>query len=113
MQATVDVTNADPSATPGIPGSDVNEGDSFELSLSSPTDPGSNDTHTYQFDCGDGGGYSAASATASRSCPTTDNGSRSVSLKILDDDGGFAEYPGTVTVVNVDPAVAAPAFQVA
>ena len=92
---------------------DVNEGDSFELSLSSPTDPGSNDTHTYQFDCGDGGGYSAASATASRSCPTTDNGSRSVSLKILDDDGGFAEYPGTVTVVNVDPAVAAPAFQVA
>jgi hypothetical protein len=112
-QAIVDVSNADPSATPGIPGFDVNEGDSFELSLSSLTDPGSNDTHTYQFDCGDGGGYNAASTTASRSCPTTDNGSRSVSLKILDDDGGFAEYPGTVTVVNVDPTVAAPSFQAA
>jgi hypothetical protein len=103
--ATVNVSNADPSATPSIPAGNVNEGDSFSLSLSSPSDPGSNDTFTYQFDCGDGGGYNAASSTASRTCPTTDNGSRSVKLKILDDDGGFAEYTGTVTVVNVPPEI--------
>ena len=41
--------------------------------------------------------------SASRSCPTNDNGSRSVKLKILDDDGGSAEYTGTVTVANVAP----------
>jgi len=103
--ATVNVSNADPSATPSIPAGNVNEGDSFSLSLSSPSDPGSNDTFTYQFDCGDGGGYNAASSTASRTCPTTDNGSRAVKLKVLDDDGGFAEYTGDVTVVNVPPVV--------
>jgi hypothetical protein len=92
---TLTLSNADPSATPSIPAGDVNEGDSFSLSLSSPSDPGANDTFTYQFDCGDGGGYNAASSTASRTCPTTDNGSRAVKLKILDDDGGFAEYTGT------------------
>jgi hypothetical protein len=102
---TLTLSNADPSATPSIPAGDVNEGDSFSLSLSSPSDPGANDTFTYQFDCGDGGGYNAASSTASRTCPTTDNGSRAVKLKILDDDGGFAEYTGDVTVVNVPPVV--------
>ncbi|MGH3132677.1 MAG: PKD domain-containing protein [Gaiellaceae bacterium] len=104
---TLTLANANPSATANIPGGNVNEGDSFNLSLSSPADPGSNDTFTYQFDCGDGAGYNAASTTAGRSCPTTDNGSRSVKLKILDDDGGFTEYTGTVTVVNVAPTVTA------
>jgi hypothetical protein len=100
---TLTLSNANPSATPSIPAGDVNEGDSFNLALTGPSDPGSNDSFTYQFDCGDGDGYNSASATPSRSCPTDDNGSRSVKLKVLDDDGGFAEYTGTVTVVNVDP----------
>jgi K319L-like, PKD domain len=100
---TLTLSNANPSATPSIPASDIDEGDSFDLALSSPTDPGSNDIFSYQFDCGDGGGYNGASGTGIRSCPTDDNGSRSVKLKILDDDGGFAEYPRAVTVVNVDP----------
>ena len=100
---TLTLSNENPSATPSTPAGDVNEGDSFDLALSSPTDPGANDTHAYQFDCDDGGGYNAASGSASRSCPTNDNGSRSVKLKILDDDGGSAEYTGTVTVANVAP----------
>ncbi len=110
--ALLTLTNADPSATPSIPSSDVSEGDSFSLSLSSPSDPGSNDTFKYQFDCGDGSGYNAASTTASRSCPTTDNGFRSVKLKVLDDDGGYAEYTGTVNVVNVAPIVDQPEFSI-
>jgi hypothetical protein len=97
------LSNENPSASPGTPAGDVNEGDSFNLALTGSSDPGSNDTFTYQFDCGDGGGYNAASASASRPCPTNDNGSRSVKLKILDDDGGSAEYTGTVTIVNVAP----------
>ena len=100
---TLALTNENPSATPSIPSS-VNEGSAINLSLGSASDPGTNDVLTYQFDCGDGAGYNAASATASRSCPTTDNGSRSVKLKILDDDGGFAEYTGTVAVNNVAPS---------
>ncbi|MGH3136129.1 MAG: PKD domain-containing protein [Gaiellaceae bacterium] len=102
--ATVTVGNANPSATPSVPSS-VNEGSNINLLLGSPSDPGANDTFTYQFDCGDGGGYSAPSATASRSCLTMDNGSRSVKLKIIDDDGGVAEYTDTVTVNNVAPSV--------
>jgi hypothetical protein len=104
---TLTLANANPSATPSLPGGDVDEGDAFSLGLTGPNDPGSNDAFQYQFDCGDGGGYSAASTTASRTCPTGDNGSRSVKLKVLDDDGGAAEYAGTVTIVNVAPTVAA------
>ena len=40
---------------------------------------------------------------ASRSCPTDDNATRAVKLKVLDDDGGSAEYTGSVTVANVAP----------
>ena len=100
---TLTLTNADPSATASVPGGDVGEGTSFLLELTSAADPGSNDVLAYRFDCGDGAGYSAAGATASRSCPTNDNGTRSVKLEVLDDDGGSAEYTGSVTVVNVDP----------
>jgi hypothetical protein len=100
---TLTLTNADPSATASVPGGDVDEGTSFLLGLTSAADPGSNDVLAYRFDCGDGAGYSAAGATASRSCPTNDDGTRSVKLAVLDDDGGSAEYTGSVTVVNVDP----------
>ena len=105
--ASVTLSNANPSATPNIPSANVPEGSSFTLSLSSPSDPGTHDTFAYQFDCGDGGGYNAASTSDSRLCPTVDNGSRSVKLKVLDDDGGSAEYTGTVTVENVNPTVVA------
>jgi hypothetical protein len=101
--ATLTLTNANPSATTSIPAGDVDEGTSFLLALTSPGDPGSNDVLTYRFDCGDGAGYGAAGATASRSCPTDDDGARAVKLEVLDDDGGSAEYTGSVTVVNVAP----------
>jgi len=102
---TLTLSNANPSAAPSIPSS-VDEGASFTLELTSPTDPGSNDVLTYQFDCGDGSGYAVASGIVSRSCPTMNDGSRSVKLKILDDDGGEAEYTGTVIVDNVAPTIA-------
>jgi hypothetical protein len=105
--ASVTLSNANPSATPNIPSANVPEGSSFTLSLSGPSDPGAHDTFAYQFDCGDGGGYNAASTSDSRLCSTVDNESRSVKLKVLDDDGGSAEYTGTVTVENVNPTVIA------
>ena len=84
----------------------MDEGSSFHLSLASPSDPSSADTtagFTYAFDCGDGSGYGAFSATHTATCPTTDNGTRTVRAKVKDKDGGTTEYTGTVTVANVAP----------
>src|SRR5439155_12984876 len=63
----------------------------------------------YALDCGSG--YGAYSTTASATCSPTDNGVRSVKGKIKDKDGGVGEYTASVTVNNVNPAVAAPADQ--
>src|SRR5207248_4768932 len=74
----VDVHNVAPTATFNAP-SDVDEGDSIALSLTSPSDPSSADTaagFTYAFDCGSG--YGAFSGSSSTNCPTSDNGSRTV-----------------------------------
>ena len=45
----------------------------------------------------------AFSATSTASCPTTDNGSRTVKGKIHDKDGGVNDYTATVTINNVAP----------
>jgi hypothetical protein len=110
-QVTVTVNNVAPTATFGNNGP-VNEGTAFQLSLTSPVDPSSADVTAglhYAFDCGDGGGYGTAvsyatsSATSTKQCATTDNGSRSVKGKIFDKDGGATEYTGTLAVNNVAP----------
>jgi hypothetical protein len=103
--ASVSVDNVPPSATFTAPGQ-VNEGDSFTLSLTSPSDPSSADTaagFTFAFDCGSG--YGSFTGTSSASCPTTDNGTRLVGGKIRDKDGGSREYNATVVVKNVAPSV--------
>jgi hypothetical protein len=88
--------------------SPVIEGSPFNLALTNPNDVSSADMaagFTYAFDCGDGSGYGAFGATASVSCPTTDNGSRSVGAKIRDKDGGVTPYTGSVTVTNALPVI--------
>ena len=90
---TVTVRNVAPTATFGNDGP-VDEGTSFHLSLTTPSDPSSADTtagFTYAFDCGDGNGYGAFSADATATCPTSDNGTRSVGAKIRDKDGGTTD----------------------
>ncbi len=84
----VTVDNVAPTATFNAPTA-VNEGSVINLSLTSPSDPSSVDTtagFTYAFDCGSG--YGAFSGTSTASCPTSDNGSRTVKGKIRDKDGG-------------------------
>ncbi len=108
-QATVTVGNVAPTATFSAE-SPVDEGSTFLLELTSPFDPSSVDTAAglqYAFDCGDGSGYNALSATTSRSCPTNDDGTRSVKGKIQDKDGGSTEYTASVTIDNVAPSVSA------
>ena len=57
----------------------------------------------YAFDCGNGALRRARRRRASTSCPTNDNGSRTVKGKVIDKDGGSTEYTTTVTVNNVAP----------
>lgn len=96
--------NVAPTATFNSP--DANEGSAINLSLTSPSDPSSADVaagFTYAFDCGDGAGYGAFGASNTASCPTTDNGTRTVKGEIKDKDGGVNEYTDGVTINNVAP----------
>ena len=104
--ATVEVLNVAPSATFNSPVS-VDEGSPIGLSLTDASDPSSADTTAgfeYAFDCGDGAGFGAYTTTASVSCATADNGTRTVGARIRDKDGGVSEYTSLVGVVNVAPA---------
>ena len=99
---TITVANVAPSASFAAPGP-TTEGSSFTLSLTGATDPSSVDAAAlkYAFDCGNG--YAAQSSSPSASCATTDNGDRVVHAKVIDKDGAFNEYGGTVQVANVAP----------
>ena len=111
--AVVTVANVAPMATFGNGGA-VNEGSTGAVSFTSPSDPSSADTSagfTYAFDGGDGDGYGSFSASNSASFATTDSGTRTVKGKVRDQDGGVTEYTATVTILNVAPAVTAPADQ--
>jgi hypothetical protein len=101
----LNVDNVAPSAIFGAP-SAVNEASSIGLSLTSPSDPSSVDTAAgfeYAFDCGDGSGYGAFGASNTASCPTSDDGSRTVGGKTRDKDGGISEYTANVAVGNAAP----------
>ena len=98
--------NAPPTATFVSPTS-VNEGATFQLSLTNAQDRSSADTlagFKYRFDCGTGT-YTVWSSGNTVSCPTTDNGTRAVKGQIQDKDMGTTTYTGTVAVVNVNPSV--------
>jgi uncharacterized delta-60 repeat protein len=101
------VNNVAPTATFTHDGP-VDEGSSFTLSLTSPSDPSSVDTmagFTYAFDCGDGSGLSTFTSEPSATCLTDDNGTRAVVGNIQDKDGGVSTYNADVTVNNVAPTV--------
>jgi hypothetical protein len=105
--AALNVANVAPSATFSTTGP-VNEGQSFQLSLTGTTDPSSADTSAgfqFAFDCGDGSGYGAFGAANTRTCSTTDDGNRSVKGKVKDKDGGVSEYTSSVAVNNVAPTI--------
>jgi PKD repeat protein len=98
-QSSVTVSNVDPTATFNAPASSA-AGLPFTVSLTDPADPASADLAglTYAFDCGDGAGYGSFGTATSRSCPTTDAGSRTVRGTVRDDDGGTNEYISSVEV---------------
>jgi PKD repeat protein len=103
--AAVTVANVAPTAT-FTNTTPVNEGSPFTLTLNGATDPSPVDLTAglqYAFDCGTGFGVFGASTSAS--CPTTDNGSRTVRGQVRDKDGGTTTYSATQQVRNVVPRV--------
>jgi Bacterial Ig-like domain len=108
----VNVTNMNPQAALEAPAS-INEGQTATISLTDGNfsfQDGETDTNAgfhYAFDCNGGSLTTAAygnSGTAnSTTCPTTDNGTKTVRAKIMDKDGGSNEYTKNITVNNVAP----------
>ena len=85
---------------------DVDEGSPINLSVTDVVDPSSADAaagFTYAFDCGTGSGYGAWASVATASCPTADQGTRTVRAKVRDKDGGESESSVAVTVNSVAP----------
>jgi PKD repeat protein len=105
---TVTVGNVPPTAEAG-PDQTVNEGDLVSFT-GSYTDPGTGDTHTIEWDFGDG---TAASSSLTPSHVYADNGVYTVTLTVTDDDGGVGVDAMTVSVENVAPTVEAGADQTA
>lgn len=108
----VNVTNRNPDAVLTAPAS-INEGATATISLtkgSFQTQDGQTDTNAgfrYAFDCNGGpltaATYANSGTSNSTTCPTTDNGTKTVRARIIDKDGGFNEYTKAITVNNVAP----------
>jgi len=112
-EALVTVSNVAPSANIGTNGPVV-EGGSVTVSMSGASDPSTTDSAAgfhYAFDCGGGllsaATYAGSSAVASASCGFPDNGSFTVSARIIDKDDGAALYTTVVNVIDAAPAMGA------
>jgi len=100
-QTTVTVSNANPTPNPGgnvsgDEGSPVN----FSATVS---DPGINDTHTFQWNFGDG----HTSALQNPSHTYTDNGNYTVTVIATDNNGGTGQAQITANIRNVNPTAEA------
>jgi len=96
----ITVVNVVPIVNAG-PDQAVNEGDIVNFAGSF-TDPGWLDTHTVEWEFGDG---NTTSGTLTPSHVYGDNGVYTVTLTVTDDDGGIGTDTLTVTVNNVAPIV--------
>ncbi|MHA2007754.1 MAG: PKD domain-containing protein [Promethearchaeota archaeon] len=99
---TVTVNNEPPIVSPGD-NLNVEEGEIISFSGSF-TDPGSLDTHTIEWDFGDG---NTATGTLTPTHAYGDNGKYRVKLRVVDDDGGVDSDTLLVIVNNVAPIVQA------
>lgn len=100
-QTTVTVVNAPPVAEAGT---DIICAEGEEITFSgSFTDPGSNDTHTYSWDFGDGS--AAVTGTLSPNHTYIDDGSYIARLTVTDDEGAVSEDTLAVNVENLAPIV--------
>ena len=105
--ANVTISNANPTAMFNAP-STVNETSPITLSVSNVSDPSTVDVNAglkIEFDCGAGAGYTAPGTATSVSCPTTEDGIRTVHARITDKDGGATILTASIAILNVAPTV--------
>ena len=115
---TVTINNVAPTVTALIDSASIFEGDMVSLSPSTFADVGIFDTHTAKIDWGDGSiegpttiGIDQDADTLSGSHVYVDQGTYTISITVLDDDGGIsASDITTIRVNNVAPVVGANDF---
>ena len=100
--ASVQINNVQPQVNAGSDQT-VDEADMVSFSGSF-TDPSTSDTHTIEWDFGDG---STSTGTLTPTHAYGDNGVYTVTLTVTDDDGGEGTDTLTVTVLNVAPSISA------
>lgn len=101
-QTTVNISNVAPTAIFDVPTTPVTTGDTFRVSLFSPSDASLADRNAgFQnyFDCdGDGSFVLAVGVINQLNCTANNGLSQTVRGKIIDKDGGSTTYTGTVTL---------------
>ena len=104
----VTVAGVAPVATPNIPAA-TTEGSPVTIGLSGATDPSPADVTAglrYQLTCGGtlpAPAYGSASTTPSTSCLYDDETAATVALRVIDKDGRFTDYTGSIAVQGVAP----------
>jgi hypothetical protein len=104
----ITVLNVPPSATFNAPSQAINEGNSFIISLTDPSDSSAADTaagFTFTLACVNTSGFPSEPGGDTALCQYPDNGSFQVSGTIADKDGGANTFTQTVTINNVAPTV--------
>jgi hypothetical protein len=100
--AVLTVTNLPPITEAG-PDQTVNEGQQADF-VGSFTDPGSNDTHTLEWEVVDSGGGTVATGSGLNfSFTPDDNDTFTVTFTVTDDDGGVGSTDVPLTSLNVPP----------
>jgi PKD repeat protein/methionine-rich copper-binding protein CopC len=117
VTTTVTVTNVAPSNVQIDPVVMINENQTADLNLTF-TDPGTLDTHTVEIDWGDGSAietlavapgfrnFTASHQYLDDAAPGAPDGSYTITVRVLDDDGGVSTPATTTAVVvkNVPPS---------
>ena len=105
--ATVNVINVAPAVTASSGTLTLNEGAPMPpATLAAFSDPGVDDTHTVTIDWGDGNSEGVGATSPVIGAHTyIQDGSYTITVTVLDDDGGSGEATKDVTVANVSPSV--------